>query len=45
MALGMAVGLGPGDFVYDGDSATARTEGTPPATFWPMFIVANRLDG
>jgi len=25
----MEVGLGPGDFVFDGDPATPRTEGTP----------------
>ena len=29
MPLGMEVGLGPGDFVFDGDPATPRTEGTP----------------
>jgi len=29
MALCMQVGLSPGDSVYDADSATARTEGTP----------------
>jgi len=29
MALGMEVGLGPGDFVFDRDPATPRTEGTP----------------
>jgi len=52
MALGMEVGLGPGDFVFDGDPATPRTEGVagsptnpPPPSFWPMFIVAKRLDG
>jgi len=28
MPLGMEVGLGPGDFVFDGDPATPRTEGT-----------------
>jgi len=45
MALGMEVGLGPGDFVFDGDPATLRTEGTPTTTqFWPMFVVAKRLD-
>ena len=34
MALGMEVGLGPGDFVFDGDLATPRTEGTPtPRSF------------
>ena len=32
MALGMEVGLGPGDFVFDGDPDTARTEGTPTTT-------------
>jgi len=29
MALGMEVGLGPGDFVFDGDPTTPGTEGTP----------------
>ena len=28
MGLGMEVGLGPGDFVFDGDPATPGTEGT-----------------
>jgi len=42
MALGTDVGLGPGDFVFDGDPATPRTDGSQ---FWPMFIVAKRLDG
>jgi len=38
MALGMEVGIGPGDFVFDGDPATPRTEGTPPITqFWPFY--------
>jgi len=32
MALGMEVGLGPGDFVFDGYPATTRTEGTPTTT-------------
>jgi len=32
MALGMDVGLGPGDFVFHGDPATPRTEGTPTTT-------------
>jgi len=46
MALGMEVGLVPSDFVFDGDPATPRTEGTPTTSqFWPMFIVAKRLDG
>jgi len=45
MALGMEVGLGPGDFVFDGDPEL-RTR-TPPPSFWPMFIffnAAKRLD-
>jgi len=37
MKLGMQVGLVPGDFVLDGDSA--------PPNFRLMFIVAKRLDG
>ena len=46
MALGTEVGLGPGDFVFDGDPATPRTEGTPTTTqFLAMITVAKRLDG
>ena len=46
MALGMEVGLGPGDFVFDGDPATPRTEGTPTTTqFLAHVCVAKRLDG
>jgi len=46
MPFGMEVGLGPGDFVFDGDAATPRKKGTPtPLNFWPMPIVAKRLDG
>ena len=45
MPLGTEVDLGHGDFVFDGDPATPRTEVTPTTTqFWPMFIVAKRLD-
>ena len=43
MPLGMEVGLRPGDFVFDGDPASSRKKGTP--IFWPMSIVAKRLDG
>jgi len=32
MALGMEVGIGPDVFVFDGDRATPRTEGTPTNT-------------
>jgi len=46
MALGMEVGLGRDDFVFDGDPATRRKEGTPtPPNFWPISIVGKRLDG
>jgi len=45
MALDMEVGLDPGDFVFDGDPATPRTEGIPPPpSFWPIFIVAKQRD-
>jgi len=46
MPFGMEVGLGPGGFVFDGDPATSRKKGTlSPPNFWPMSIVAKRLDG
>jgi len=32
MPLGMEVGLGPGDFVFDGDPAPPRKKGTAPST-------------
>jgi len=44
MSLGMDVGLGPGDFVFDGDPATSKKKGTPP-NFWPVSIVAKQLHG
>jgi len=44
MPLGMDVGLHPGGFVFDGDPATPRKKGTPPPNFWPVSIVAKRLD-
>ena len=45
--LGMEVGLDPGDFVFDGDPAIPpeRRAHPPPPKFWPMSIVAKRLDG
>ena len=43
MPLGMEVGLGPGDFVLDGDPAPPQKNGTTPPNFRP--IVAKRLDG
>ena len=44
MPLGMELGLGPGDFVLDGDPAPPPQKGRIPAKFWPMFIVAKRQD-
>ena len=46
MAFGTEVGLNPGDFLFDGDPASPRKKGTPTSlNFWPMSIVAKRLDG
>ena len=45
LLLGMDVGLGPGDFVFDGDQATPRKKGTSiPPNFCPMSVVTKRLD-
>jgi len=43
-ALGMEVGLGSGHIVLDGDPAPLLKIGAEPANFWPIFIVAKRLD-
>jgi len=43
MPLDVELGLGPGDFVLDGDPAPPFRKKTP--NFRPMFIVAKRLDG
>jgi len=43
MPLGMEVGLGPGDFVLDGDPAPPKRSQRPNSR--PMSIVAKRLDG
>jgi len=45
MPLGMEVGLGLGDFIFDGDPAPPRKKGTAPPNFWPISIVAKQLDG
>ena len=46
MSLGMEVGLGPGDFVLDGDLAPLpKRAAEPPPNFRPMLIAAKRLDG
>ena len=46
MALGMEVGLSPGDFVLDGDPAARPQKGGrgPLPNFRPISIVAERLD-
>ena len=45
MPLGMEVGLRPGDFVLDGDSAPLHKKGAEPPNFQPMSTVAKWLDG
>ena len=46
MALGMEVGLSPGDFVLDGDPAPLPENGAEPLPYFigPFSIVAKRLD-
>jgi len=45
MKLGTVVGLGPGHAVLDWDPAPAPQKGGTDPQFWPMSIVAKRLDG
>ena len=45
MSLGVEVGLGPGDFVLDGDPAPPPQKGGGAPHFRPMFTVAKRRDG
>ena len=45
MALGMEVGLGPGDFVFDADPATPRTEGTPTTTQFLAHVYCGQTAG
>ena len=40
MPLDIERGLGPDDFVLDGDSAPPPRKGDGAPDFWPMFIVA-----
>ena len=44
MPLGMEVGLGPGDFVFDGDPVPPKIRAQPRPNYWPMSVVAKRLD-
>jgi len=46
LALGMEVGLSPGDFVLDGDPAPLPKKGAePPPNFRQISTVHKRLDG
>ena len=45
MTLGMEVGLGPGDFVFDGDPATPGTEGTPTTTQFLAHVYCGQTAG
>ena len=46
MPLGTETGLGPGDFVFDGDAAPPEKKAHPPHTFLAdVYIVAKQLDG
>ena len=45
MALGMEVGLGPSDFVFDGDSATPRTEGTSTTSQFLAHVYCGQTAG
>jgi len=45
MAFGMKVGLGPGDFVFDGDPATPRTEVTPTTTQFLAHVYCGQTAG
>jgi len=41
MPLGMEEGLGPGDFVLDGDPAPLPKKGTEPQIFGPCILWPN----
>jgi len=45
MALGMEVGLGPGDFVFDGNPATPGTEGTSSTTQFLAHVYCGQTAG
>jgi len=44
MILGMQVGVGPGHIVLMGTQLPQRGH-SPPPNFWPISVVAKRLDG
>ena len=45
MALGMEVGISPLDFVFDGDPATPRTEGTATSTQFLSHVYCDQTAG
>ena len=45
MALGMEVGFGPGDFVFDRNPATPGTEGTPSTTQFLAHVYCGQTAG
>ena len=45
MLFGMEIGLGPGDFVFDGDPAIPRTEGTPTTTQFLVHVHCGQTAG
>jgi len=45
MALGMEVGLGPGNFVFDGDPAIPRTEGTLTTSQFLAHVYCDQTAG
>jgi len=45
MALGVEVGLGPCDFVFNGDPATPRTEGTLTTTLFLVHVYCGQTAG
>ena len=45
LPLGMEVGLGPGDFVFDGTQLPQKKGTATPPNFSLMSIVAKWLDG
>ena len=45
MPLGVEVDHGPSHIVLDGDQAPSQKKRGTASNFWPMSIVAKRLDG
>jgi len=45
MPLGMEVGLGPGDFVFDGDPARPRKKATPIPTQFLAHVYCGQTAG